>query len=176
MGNSSSNAREYVGIGGLSEKEVAYLNKTFKFGPSALQQLQKRFHAFASGQPPAITVDDFNPLVAPKLSGSYKAKVYAYFKRSDKDVMDFFDFCRMHGMISSTSPWEEKVKLAFGLFDLDGDKLLNKNEVCEVLNAVAYPKPQRVNKEISALFEEVCSRRTIPHLSCSAPYVSVCVW
>jgi len=115
----------------LTSEEVLQLQEDSHFSAAEIQQLYKRFQKLDRKQIGTISAEEFG-LIPELAMNPLAARVIALFQDNTESV-NFHRFVQTLSVFSPKASPEEKLKIAFRCYDVDGDGFISENDLFHVL-------------------------------------------
>jgi Ca2+-binding EF-hand superfamily protein len=119
-----------------------------------VQRLREAFVAHAGGTDSAEIVLDAKKFSAALglPHNTLTQRMFTAFNVTKSKKMNFREFAMAAALLSSRAPKEDKIRFSFDLYDLNGDKLIDRGELKEMLLAILTDAPLRLSDaEIDAV-------------------------
>mmetsp|Transcript_19249 Transcript_19249/g.28667 ORF Transcript_19249/g.28667 Transcript_19249/m.28667 type:complete len:196 (+) Transcript_19249:25-612(+) len=117
---------------GLPSQDLEDLKISSNFTEEELKRLYRRFKKLDTDNSNTLTTDEF--LSVPELAGNpLLERVIAIFDKNKDDEIEFKEFITALSTFSEKGNKEDKLKFAFGVYDMDGDGFISNGELFQVL-------------------------------------------
>ncbi|CAL1529418.1 unnamed protein product [Lymnaea stagnalis] len=127
----------------LQEEEITEIQKETGFSSNQIVRLYSRFTNLDKSDQGFLRRADFLRIPELAINPLGDRIVHAFFKESNSDTVNFREFMRVlarfrpvkkNAQKNKLNDREEKLKFAFKMYDLDGDDLISRDELLNVLH------------------------------------------
>lgn len=147
-----------------TKEDFQKLSEHTRFTPKELEMLYVKFKAVSNSEiaDDLIDLDEFEHALGLKKSG-FVERIFAAFDKDDSKQIDFYEFATGLSAMSTRASLHEKAGFCFGVYDIDRNGYIDKQELTEVLsfslgqNSNVKLPPHQLNKIIDVTFKKMDS-------------------